>query len=123
MKFVLSATNRFWWPVKVKMPDPDRPGKIVTQELVVLFEPKDQDSAIEDQARIAALPATDQIVAERQLLADVVRDWRDVLDEDKQPVPFSDKNLNMALQQSWFRTALWSAYAQSLAGQEARLGN
>ena len=47
MKFILTGTNQYWWPVKVQMPDRNNPGKFITYELEVLFEPESQDKALD----------------------------------------------------------------------------
>lgn len=124
MKFTLAASSRYWWPVTVLVPDPDAPGKFVSQQLKLLFETKPQDALLEEQraiAEIADLKA--QAVAERNALADLCKGWDDVLDEVGQPVPFTQEGLNMALQQAWFRAGAWRAFYESQNGQTARLGN
>ncbi|WP_323041578.1 hypothetical protein [Gemmobacter sp.] len=124
MKFVLSKTNRYWWPVTVRLPDPDQPGKMLEQTLKILFEPKDQDDALAEQTRIAAIKdPRAQVLAEREALADVCKGWDDIVDDDKTAIPFTPENLMAALQKAWFRAAVYRAYGESLSGEEARLGN
>jgi len=123
MKFVLAAAVSYWWPVTVRIPDPENAGAVIEQKLKVLFEPEDQDAALE-QAEIYAGLATPKERAEHEhrQLARVVRGWDDVIDEEKKPVPFTEDNFRAALQQRWFRDGLYRGYAESLNG-EARLGN
>ena len=124
MKYVLSTTNRYWWPVIVRLPDPDQPGKMMEQALKILFEPKDQDEALAEQERISAIrEPRKQAQAERESLSDVCKGWDDIVNDDKTPIPFTHENLMLALQKAWFRAAVYRAYADSLTGQEARLGN
>ena len=124
MKFTLSKTIRYWWPVTVSIPDPANPGKCIKQTLKVLFEPKNQDAAISAYKHLEEIPDVhDRLVAERDMLAGVVKDWADVVDDDQTPMPFSQEALNAALQQGWFRTGLNRALTESLTGEEARLGN
>lgn len=124
MKFTLAKNMRYWWPVAVRMPDPHTPGKIAEQQLKVLFEPKGRDEAIASQETLAALnTAKERADHEQSELKDVVKGWDDVVDDEGTPVPFSDEAITAALQMSWFRTGVYSAYADSLSGQEARLGN
>ncbi|WP_349295235.1 hypothetical protein ABEB22_18305 (plasmid) [Thioclava sp. 'Guangxiensis'] len=124
MKFTLAKTVRYWWPVTVRMPDPQNPGKIAEQQLKVLFEPKGRDAAIASQEALSKLDTPkERADHEHSELKAVVKGWDDVLDEEGTSVPFSEEMLGAALQMSWFRTGVYSAYADSLSGQEARLGN
>lgn len=124
MKFVLGKSDRYWWPVVVRVPDPDRAGQTVDLKLEILLEPKDQDAAMEDTERLAGIVnIRERASAERAVLTDVCKDWRDVVDEDGKPVPFSTDALDAALQKSWFRIGLLRAYGESLSGEAARLGN
>ncbi len=124
MKFVLSDSNRYWWPVTVSIPDPEQPGKIMRQTLKILFEPKDQDEALNEQERIAAISVPrERMLAERAALMDVIKGWDDIVTDDKAPVPFTTENLTLALRKSWFRIGVYNAYAESLNGQEALAGN
>ena len=124
MKFILTETNQYWWPVKVQMPDRNNPGKFITYELEVLFEPESQDKALdrlEEGSKLTSPRA--RMEHERKQLFDVCRDWRGVEDEDGNAYKFTPENFRRALNQSWFRRAIYNAYADSLNGEEARLGN
>lgn len=124
MKFVLSEKPRYWWPVVVRRPDPNNAGKIVEEKLKVLFEPQNRDEAIATQEARLQLQTPQEIAAhEHQQLLDIVKSWDEVEDADKNPIPFTPENYLWALQQSWFRTGIFQAYADSLNGVEARLGN
>ncbi|MCG7201714.1 hypothetical protein MD273_18445, partial [Marinobacter pelagius] len=124
MKFILSDVNRYWWPVKVRMPDADNPGKFVTYELEVLFQAETQDEAIKRlEESEGVTTAREQIELQRRQLTDVVRDWRYVETEDGHAFTFNAENFRRAINKSWFRQALLRAYSESLAGEEARLGN
>ena len=124
MKFTLAKTVRYWWPVIVRLPDPENPGKIIEQRLKVLFEPKRRDEAFTAQEAYAKLTTPkERLLHEQAELTDVVKGWDDVVDEDKSPIPFTVEALDQALQFSWFRAGVYDAYAQSLNGEEARLGN
>ncbi|MCD1634490.1 hypothetical protein K7H91_11975 [Martelella mediterranea] len=124
MKFILNETNRYWWPVKVRMPDTDNPGKFATYELEILFEPESQDKAIARLEAAAKLTAPrERMEHERKQLFDVCKDWRGVEDDDERALTFNADNFGRAINQSWFRQAVYNAYADSLNGEEARLGN
>lgn len=125
MKFVLTTAQAYWWPVTVRIPDPDQPGRIVEQAFKALLQPQDQDEYFAEQERIEAIrDPRARATAERQALAARVRDWdSDVVDASRTPVPFSADALDLALRQSWFRAAIWKALNESALGEEARLGN
>lgn len=124
MKFKLADSHRYWWPVPVKMPHPSEAGKIETQTLKILFEPQGQDEALEAMERYQSLTSLrERAEHERDQLLAVVKNWDDVVGEDGGAIGFSEDVLRQALQTSWFRSAVYEAYNQSLLGQEARLGN
>lgn len=123
-QFVLAESARYWWPVTVRVPDEKRPGELVQQKLRVQFQPTSRDEAlraVEERASITA--ARDLIEHDRSQIETVVTDWSGVVDPDGNDVPFSRDALRMAIDQSWFRTAIERAYAESLYGEAGRLGN
>lgn len=124
MKFVLAPSNTYWWPVIVRVPDPEAPGKLAEQTMKMQFEPRDQDAERAEYDRIQAITdVAEQLREERASLMAVCKGWDDVTTPDGSPLPFNQTNLDTALQQPWFRLAVWTAYHQSISGQEARLGN
>lgn len=123
MKFVL-APAAVWWPVLVARPDPDQPGRTVTQSLRAQFDPLPQDAFLAEQERIAAIPGLrERAAAERAWLAGTFRDWADVEDGDGRSLPCTDQNKAVALQDGAFRAALWRALGELSMGEAARLGN
>ena len=124
MKFKLTKSHRYWWPVTVRIPDPENPGQIIEQVLKVQFEPKSREeflAAQEKAAKLTSLRAlTEHEVAEAR---DIIRDWDDVHDDDGLLVPFSPQSLELALQQSWFRRGINEALTSSMNGEAAALGN
>lgn len=125
MKFVLAKTPRYWWPVTVRIPDPDQPGQLMQQQFKMLFVPKDQEAALDEARMIDAIEnLADRVRAERAMLCQVCAGWdEDVVGDDGKPVPFTAENLDLAMRQPWFRSAVNAAYIESLSGQSARLGN
>lgn len=123
MKFQLAKTHRYWWPVRVRIPDPTNAGEYVEQELRVQFEPLPRDEMLDRQDEAAKLSTLrDLTVFETTQLKRIVRNWDGVMAGDD-IVPFSPEALDLALQQPWFRDALQRALTASLKGEEARLGN
>lgn len=125
MKFVLAETPRYWWPVIVRVPDEKTPGQVSEQRFTMLFEPRDQEAALDELTEIAEIDdLADRLRAERAMLCRVCKGWdNDVVGDDGSPVPFTPENLDLAMQRQWFRLAVNAAYVESLSGQAARLGN
>jgi hypothetical protein len=124
MKFVLAQTHRYWWPVKVLIPDNANPGKFIEQVLKVQFEPMDRDAAIKQQEEYLALTTpSERSLHEHDQLRASCKNWDEVEGEDGSPVPFTDETFDAALKQSWFRIGCYRALNESLNGQEFRLGN
>lgn len=124
MKFILTDRPRYWWPVTVRVPDENDAGKITTQTLKVLFEPKPRQEAIAAQeAYSKLLTERERANHEKGQLLDIVKDWDDVIGPDKSPVSFSAETFAIALEQRWFRDGVYTAYTQSLNGEEAQAGN
>ena len=123
MQFKLAETYRYWWPVQVRVPDPDSPGKIIAQSFRVLFEPLDREAQLAESETAAGLKTMRELVDhEIQNALRVVRNWEGVIGDDG-IVPFSEDMLKQALRHSWFRDGLQQALKNSLSGEEARLGN
>lgn len=123
MQFNLSKSYRYWWPVTVRSPDPENPGKVIEQKLRVQFEPLPRDEEIAWQEKTAKLKtARARVEDEKVQMRSVVKNWDGVL-SGSDIVPFSPEALDLALQHPWFRIGLANAFAESLSGEEARMGN
>lgn len=124
MKFVLVDRPRYWWPVTVRVPDENDAGKIKSQTLKVLFEPKPRAEAIAAQEAYTKLKTErERADHEKEQLLDIVKDWDDVIGADKSPLAFKAEVLALAVEQRWFRDGVYFAYTQSLNGEEAEQGN
>lgn len=124
MKFTLVEAPTFWWPVTVRVPDPDAPGKTLAQDLRVQFTPKTRDEEIALNEAFAAL-TTDRERADAEIAnwLDIVVGWDGVIDGNGHQVAFSQNALRAALQWQWFRSGLAKAFADSAFGLEAQRGN
>lgn len=123
-KFRLTTEHKYWWPVTIDLPDPDKPGKWTTQSMTMQFVSMTADEARAIQERIDGLP-TDKERAEAQhdhLIA-ASCDWRDVVDDDGEAVPFTQEALRSALSITWYRVAIYRAWAKSQVAEEGRKGN
>lgn len=124
MKFKLIDEYRYWWPVTVEMPDPEKPGKTVKQSFTMQFQPMPADEGEAMLKEIAALPTPEERLSrQHEELMRVCKGWRDVVDDKGDEVDFSTEALKAALQFSWFSRGLYRSYASSLAPDEARKGN
>ena len=124
MNFKLTTAQKYWWPVTVRLPDPDRPGKIIKQRFKMQFEAQPRDQVIADQERLNALTGLSEIAEhEYDMLRRACTDWKDVDGEDGKPAPFTREAFDAQLQRTQFRVAVYEAYNESQSGEEARLGN
>lgn len=124
MKFVLATEHLYWWPVKVRLPDPDpkRAGKVIVQEFQMQFASIPSDEARELAEEIAALPEKEQREREFDLILRVARDWSGVFAQDGE-LTYSEELLKSMLQIGFYRLAILRAFNESLTGDEARKGN
>jgi hypothetical protein len=124
MRFKLSKSYRYWWPVTVRLPDPDKAGSILEQRFEAQFEPLSRDELLASQEAAAKLTTLrDMAEHEAAQATRMVTDWREIDDEAGKPLAFSPERLAQALQQPWFRAAINEALNRSMNGEEARLGN
>ncbi|MBO0346044.1 hypothetical protein J0X15_12495 [Roseibium sp. CAU 1637] len=113
MQFRLSDTYAFWWPVTVKMPDPDKPGKVLDQSFEAQF-------LMIGSERLAALDGEggDQ----HAVLKEVWTDWRGVEDENGSEAEFSDEARDRCLDYAHVRLALYTAYLEASSGRPSHSG-
>ncbi|WP_106753339.1 hypothetical protein [Pannonibacter carbonis] len=106
MQFRLCEPFEFWWPVRVLLPDPDRPGQVTAQgfEARFLLVGKDRLAELEGQG-------------EESLLCEILRDWRGVSGPDGDEVPFGPEALEQCLPFAHFKVAVYRAYLTALNGQ------
>lgn len=125
MKFKLVENLRFWWPVKVSLPDPDQPGAFVEQQLKVQFVslPREEQIALDEAWQSSGRRLRDQDAQERAQLRRICTNWDEVVDDAGDPVAFSAEAFDRALELRVFRLAVYRAYAEAMSGQAARLGN
>ncbi|TIU36183.1 MAG: hypothetical protein E5W31_10955, partial [Mesorhizobium sp.] len=60
MKFKITDTYTYWWPVDVILPDPEKAGKTIKQSFEVQFESIDADESEKLIEEIAKLPLEEQ---------------------------------------------------------------
>lgn len=126
-----------WWPVKVKEPDPEKPGEILESEFEVEFaipgraERKrlsDEREALLKSLRDADEPEAAAAIGE-QLEAfgehryrEAILNWRGI-EGDAGVFEYSLANLELLLDSDYVRRALDAAYTEAVTLDKARLGN
>lgn len=144
--FKLVKDLAVWWPVSVLEPDNDNPGSLkeFTFEGQFVIRGKDELKSYGDErdALLKQLPsaedyaadykAASQKVAEtgtqieahdRKMFHLMVTNWRGIVGEDDQPLPFTPDNLDYALGFDRIRVGLNRAYDEAVSNDKARLGN
>jgi len=136
--FKMVKTLTTWWPVKVYEPDPEKPGTFAEFSFEIEFEIIDRDEVNANAEARAALFAEGAAntspenlravqkkldALELKEFQRVIRNWRGVIDDDKNVFPFSGSNLLLALKRDHIREAINVAYSEAIATGKARLGN
>lgn len=121
--FVVASKHRFWWPVTVRMPDPEKPGQLIEATFQMQFETLPMERARALDAERNALPADERTARLNDWLFEVAKDWHEVIDADRAPIPFSREAFAAFLELAWHRNAVIEAYGEAMSGQAARLGN
>ncbi|TRL38036.1 hypothetical protein [Rhizobium straminoryzae] len=147
--FKLVSRLAAWWPVTVLQPDPDQPGAFTEFGFEARFlivgkaemrgyaEERDQLAKKLLEAIEAMATADDKVAASDHvrdletalethddgMFHRLITDWRGVVDEADQPIPFSAEALDMALDHERIRRALRVAYDAAISEGGARLGN
>ncbi|MQT13640.1 hypothetical protein [Segnochrobactrum spirostomi] len=116
MMFTLVDRYLFWWPCSADVPDEARPGKFNKQSFKLRFEALPRSEAQGLAAELAALDPDEREKREHELLYRVVHDWSEVVDAQKEPVPFERDTFARALEWSWFRTAAYRGLTEALEG-------
>lgn len=126
VKFVVGKVHTYWWPVKVRMPDPDpkRAGNVQEFSFKAQFEAIGTEEADALIAEVNALPLNERSARQHDLLLRVTKDWNeDVIDNDKAPFPFSEDALRELLDMGWFAAGMWRAWGDSQRAEGGRKGN
>lgn len=125
MKFVPTAEYTYWWPIKVRMPHPEKSGQVIEHAFEMKFAAVGQDKAVATVNEIRAIEDENER-RERQhdQLLDASRDWRGVVDDDNQPLSFSRELLHTMLKAApWYSTGVYESYGRSLNPEKLRKGN
>lgn len=124
-EFVLAGNDRYWWPIDVRVPDPENPGKFLVQRFEMQFEPLEQDDVLKQDAILEGITdPQERVQHDREQLRKICKNWRKgPVDQSGNQIPFTEENFNAALQKTWFRMAVYTGLNDSQLGREARLGN
>lgn len=128
MKFSPTAVHRYWWPIKINLPHPERSGQWLPQTFDMEFISVNADEAKELAREISEIQDdAERNSREHDQLLKVSVNWRGVIDEDadgkKVEVPFSPEMLLAMMKAGpWYRLGIYLSWNQSLLGG-ARKGN
>ncbi|UVK45370.1 hypothetical protein BPNPMPFG_000900 [Mesorhizobium sp. AR07] len=124
MKFVPTAEYTYWWPIKVKMPHPDKSGLWITETFEMQFASVTSDEAGRIRKELAELRGDERTSHEHDQLLNACRDWRGVVDDDKKAIAFDRELLVTMLKAGpWYRQGIYECYGNSLISDAARTGN
>ncbi len=113
--FVLRKPRDFWWTVKLPVPTD---GDYVMARLDVLFAALPQAEV--DRMRGVGLADGEVPPSDAEIARRVLKGWRDLADEDGNPVPYSEDAREQLLQTPAMRTALVMTYLAAVSGLAAR---
>jgi|GEM_PF-926809 len=115
MKFKITDTYLFWWPVVVRMPDPEKAGVIIEQKFEAQFEALDEDQANELDAAFRNLETDEERKAhQHDVLRKVTKNWRGVEAQGGGDQSFTEDVFELCLKQNWFRAGMYEAYRQAM---------
>lgn len=123
MQFKLAKTYRYWWPVAVRVPDPENPGKFLEQQLRLQYEPLSRDQQVENSEKVQRMGLREIHQFELDQAAAQIKNWEGVVDDAGEIVPFTPELLAQAMQFEWFRKGAVQGLKDSQNGEEARAGN
>ena len=121
MPFTFLKQRQFWWTVKILVPDRDDADKKIEQEFQVLFQQQDQKEQ-EAYAKVLSESETldDTNGVNNAWYCRIVKDWRNINDEQGNPLPFSkDMLLYVLLTHPTSGPAIGRAYRQALSQEAA----
>lgn len=108
MPFKIKQSAAYWWPVSFSTPAEDRPGQRDEHRIEVQFKRLDDDAHDALMKR-----SVDEQLKDREILPELVRGWRNVLDEHDNEQPFSPEKLTELLRVPGVPGAIMLAYLKS----------
>lgn len=105
-QFVFPKTLQLWWPCTIRTPIDAVEGQPAWRE-----DTMEMRVTVISQATINEALVKDGVSG---LLKQVMTDWRDVVDEDGQPLPFSE--FEQLITWPYIRNGLFDAYMDCVRG-------
>lgn len=126
MAFKIVKDHRVWWPVSVPVPQDDGGVRKHTFKAQFLVLPKSRIDALQTEA-MAAIErqgrgdetARDDADFQGRVLREAVQDWKDLVDDEDQTVPYGPAVLAGLLDVPYVRNAMFVAYGEASAGRRA----
>ncbi|MBJ3783417.1 hypothetical protein [Devosia sediminis] len=126
VKFVVTTERRYWWTVKVRVPNADerRANQFEEFSFKVQFEDIGTEEADQILSEVNALPVEQRVTRQHDLLLRVVTNWdQDIVDEEGNAIPFDTPKLRALLDDGRFATGLWRAWGDSQRDEGGRRKN
>lgn len=100
MSFVIQQNPTYRWPLTLSLPVDD--GKREKSTFTAVFRRLKQ-SRIEEISRLArsaqyGRDEEGELPSDRDVVREVLADWDDVVDDEREPVPFTDSTLSQMLE-------------------------
>jgi hypothetical protein len=144
--FKIVSNLTAWWPVTVLEPDNENPGtlKEETFEVEFIIRGRNELKVNQDErkALVKQLPSGDDFLSDhaaatakgekigakieahdRKMDHLSIKNWRGILDEQGNPLPFTAAALDMALNHDRIRVALNKGFEEAVSNDKARVGN
>ena len=109
MAFVRKKVKSFKWPVTVKEPSADNPGKFEESTFTAVFK-RVKMSRIEEMAEVGGF----------EFISEILLDWEGIEDEDGCAVACSKKTIEEFSDDADWTRAVLSAYTATYAEGEAK---
>ena len=127
MSYCIVAQRRAWWPVI--FPGVTEDGDVIENRFELRFTILDEDEHLQivqegGDVGNSAKPDDKFSKLAAPFVERLASDWRGVLAENKEPLPFTAENILLLVKQPGVWPAIWRAYAACRrAAPEIREGN
>lgn len=111
--FTLDLSDTFWWPVTFSVPGDG--GKYVKHAFEVEFKRLSTEQLQELRDRVRAENLRDDQVA-----AELIQDWRGVVDREGNPIAYTPAHVKRALGVSGLGSAVVAAYHRAVTEAPAK---
>lgn len=111
--FVIKKVESYFWPVKVELPKDG--GSYQKHEFQAHFK-----RITQSQLKILLEGEGDKNPTDKEFCKSVVIGWKDILDEEKNPIEFSDESLETLIEIPSVAKTIVVSYLDSIAGSKVK---